>query len=93
METKHLDKEIERYEDMYKRKDLSKYGEGILTEYKAIKKALNIDRVSNLLVNKVEPKGSWFFEISSGYAGLRCQKCSTWIYEEQPKKCTCDNAL
>ena len=45
METKHLDKEIERLEDMYKRTDLSKYGEGILAEYKAIKKALNIDRV------------------------------------------------
>lgn len=45
METKHLDKEIERYEDMYKRTDLSKYGEGILAEYKAIKKALNIDCV------------------------------------------------
>ena len=45
METKHLDDEIERLEDMYKRKDLSKYGEGILAEYKAIKKALNIDRV------------------------------------------------
>ena len=49
METKHLDKEIERYEDMYKRTDLSKYGEEILTEYKAIKQALNIDLVSGFI--------------------------------------------
>jgi len=49
METKHLDKEIERYEDMYKRKDLSKYGEEILTEYKAIKQALNIVLVSGFI--------------------------------------------
>ena len=49
METKHLDKEIERYEDMYKRTDLSKYGEEILAEYKAIKKALNIDLVSGFI--------------------------------------------
>ena len=50
METKHLDKEIERLEDMYKRTDLSEYGEVILAEYKAIKKALNIDLVSKCFV-------------------------------------------
>ena len=53
---------------------------------------LDLFIVSKPSIDKIEPKGSWFFERSSGYAGFRCQKCSTWIYEEQPKKCTCDNA-
>jgi len=33
--------------------------------------------------------GDWFFERSSGYAGYRCRKCSTWIHEYEPKKCNC----
>lgn len=35
-------------------------------------------------------KGEWVFERSSGYAGYRCKKCHTWIYENQEKKCDCD---
>ena len=35
-------------------------------------------------------KGNWVFERSSGYAGYRCTRCATWIYEGQPKQCNCD---
>ncbi len=38
-----------------------------------------------------DPKGSWVFERSSGYAGYRCQKCATWIYDSANKTCKCDD--
>jgi len=31
----------------------------------------------------------WVFERSSGYAGWRCQECSTWVYDSTPRKCNC----
>ena len=45
MKTKHLDNEIERLSLLEKTKDLSDYGQGVLSEFKAIKESLNIDSV------------------------------------------------
>lgn len=33
---------------------------------------------------------NWKFERSSGYAGYRCQKCSTWLYEDNLLICSCE---
>ena len=33
---------------------------------------------------------NWVFERSSGYAGYRCSKCGTWVYEDELRKCECD---
>jgi len=38
----------------------------------------------------LQGKGDWRFERSSGYAGYRCQKCGTWVYENIARKCDCD---
>lgn len=38
-----------------------------------------------------EGKGTWFHDYSSGYYGFRCDKCKTWVYQEQPLKCRCDD--
>jgi len=46
METKHLDHEIERLNLLNRTEDLSAYGQELLTEFKAIKQALNIQGVS-----------------------------------------------
>jgi hypothetical protein len=35
-------------------------------------------------------KGDWIFHRSSGFAGWRCTKCATWVYNNQPKVCNCD---
>jgi len=45
-QTKHLDNEIERLSLMERTKDLSDYGQDMLDEFRAIKKALNIHDVS-----------------------------------------------
>ena len=37
-------------------------------------------------------KGEWFFELSSGYAGYRCNVCGHWVYEDAERKCNCDEA-
>ena len=42
MKTKHLDNEIERLNLMERTKDLSEYGQDMLNEFRAIKKALTI---------------------------------------------------
>ena len=34
--------------------------------------------------------GKWEFERSSGFAGYRCQVCHVWIYNDQEKRCNCD---
>jgi hypothetical protein len=40
---------------------------------------------------KPEPsKGDWVFERSSGFAGYRCQRCATWLYDNQKLVCKCD---
>jgi len=38
---------------------------------------------------EIVTKGAWAFERSSGYAGFRCQKCATWIYDNQKEECQC----
>ena len=43
-------------------------------------------RLEDLLI----PKGDWIFERSSGYAGLRCRKCATWLCEDDILICDCD---
>jgi hypothetical protein len=35
------------------------------------------------------PKQTWVFERSSGFAGWRCSKCATWIYMDDEKICQC----
>ncbi len=45
-------------------------------------------------MNNPPLSNNWVFERSSGYAGYRCIKCSTWIYanqypEKQEFKCIC----
>jgi hypothetical protein len=38
-------------------------------------------------------KGDWIPEVSSGYRGLRCRKCATWVYEGNERRCECDGEL
>ena len=35
-------------------------------------------------------EGDWVFERSSGYAGHRCRKCGTWVYDYAAKDCKCN---
>jgi len=37
--------------------------------------------------------GNWVFERSGGYAGWRCIKCGTWIYDKEQKICDCDKKI
>ena len=46
METPNLDHEIERLNLLERTNDLSEYGKELITEYKAIKKALSLHNVS-----------------------------------------------
>lgn len=43
--------------------------------------------------NKKESKGTWHFEVSSGYDGWRCDKCATWVYDGKALVCDCDKGL
>ena len=38
----------------------------------------------------LDSQGDWVFERSSGYAGFRCTRCSTWRYANDAKRCNCD---
>lgn len=33
---------------------------------------------------------NWVVSISSGFAGYRCTKCHTWVYNSEPRKCNCN---
>jgi len=46
MKTPHLDNEIERLFLLERTNDLSEYGKELITEYKAIKKALSLHSIS-----------------------------------------------
>lgn len=37
-------------------------------------------------------KSNWIFERSSGYAGWRCTKCYTWVYDGEQLKYDCDES-
>ena len=56
MKTKHLDNEIERLNLMERTKDLSEYGQDILNEFRAIKRALTIPVVVGTLCDCEIPK-------------------------------------
>lgn len=58
MKTKHLDNEIERLNLMERTKDLSEYGQDMLNEFRAIKQALTIPVVSDMLCGSFDADNS-----------------------------------
>jgi hypothetical protein len=50
---------------------------------------LTTNYMSWIATNEKQSTGDWIFERSSGYAGYRCRKCGTWVYENTRKKCNC----
>lgn len=41
-------------------------------------------------MNKIDSKGDWKFEISSGFGGHRCQTCHTWRAQDLEDGVTCE---
>lgn len=41
-------------------------------------------------MSKIDSKGDWKFERSSGFGGYRCQKCQTWKVQDLTDGVTCE---
>lgn len=72
----------------------SHYAQAICAVVADLKQVKNLSSNTVLADNKncdyESSNGKWVFERSSGYAGYRCEKCATWIYENQKRECKCD---